>query len=249
MASAEVKWKRSSGLCLMLPHGYEGQGPEHSSARLERFLQLCADDNMQVVYPTTTGQIFHLLRKQIKQRFRKPLVLMSPKSLLRLPAAMSRFDELAGGHFRSVMSDPLFSSGREGAFDPNSVTKVLLCSGKIAHELIAWRERSETRTTAVVRLEQLYPFPDAALTEVLKQYPKAERFVWVQEEPRNMGAYRFCQAQLEELCGIDVSFVGRRDSATPACASSKLHTVQQEKILLEAMGPPKAGATKSAKAH
>ncbi|MDZ4832009.1 MAG: 2-oxoglutarate dehydrogenase E1 component [Phycisphaerae bacterium] len=249
LASSEVKWKRSSGLCLLLPHGYEGQGPEHSSARLERFLQLCADDNMQVVYPSTTGQMFHLLRKQIKQRFRKPLIVMSPKSSLRLPAAMSKFNELVGGHFHAVLSDPLFSAGREGAFDPSAVTKVLLCSGKLAHELIAWRERTETRTTAVVRIEQLYPFPDAALTEVLKLYPKAERFVWVQEEPRNMGAYRFCQAQLQELCGIQVNFVGRPDSATPACASPKLHTAQQDKILLEAMGPSKAGAPKSAKAH
>ncbi|MFO0827867.1 MAG: 2-oxoglutarate dehydrogenase E1 component [Phycisphaerales bacterium] len=247
IASGEAKWKRSSGLCLFLPHGYEGQGPEHSSARLERFLQLCADDNMQVVYPSTTAQIFHVIRRQMRQRFRKPLVVLTPKSMLRLPAAMSPFGELVGGHFRTVLPDPLFSAGREGAFDPAAVTKVLLCSGKIAHELIAWREKNESRTTAVVRIEQLYPFPDAALSEVLKQYPKAERFLWVQEEPRNMGAYRFCQAQLKELCGIDVNYVGRPDNSTPACASAKLHVAQQEKILLEAMGPPKSGASKSAK--
>jgi 2-oxoglutarate dehydrogenase E1 component len=248
LASAEVKWKRSSGLVLFLPHGYEGQGPEHSSARLERFLQLCADDNMQVVYPTTTAQIFHLIRKQVKQRFRKPLVVMTPKSMLRAAFAMSPFNELVGGHFRMVLPDPLFAAGREGAFDPNGVTKVLFCSGKIGHELMDRRTSTETKTTAVVRLEQLYPFPDAALSEVLKLYPKAERFVWVQEEPRNMGAYRFCQAQLKELLGIDVSFVGRPDSATPACGSTKMHAAQQEKILLEAMGPLKAGApVKSAK--
>jgi 2-oxoglutarate dehydrogenase E1 component len=245
LASAEVKWRRASGLTLLLPHGYEGQGPEHSSARLERFLQLCADDNMQVVYPTTSAQIFHLLRKQVKQRFRKPLVIMSPKSMLRLEAAMSPFSELTGGHFRQILPDPLFVGGRDGGNDPAAVVKVLFSSGKIGHELIArrekmLRERSDVRTTAIVRIEQLYPFPDAALAKVLAQYPKAERFVWVQEEPRNMGAYRFCQAQLKELCGIDVAYVGRPDSATPACGSSKLHADQQEKILLEALGSTKA---------
>jgi 2-oxoglutarate dehydrogenase E1 component len=237
LASAEVKWRRSNGLTLFLPHGYEGQGPEHSSARLERFLQLCADDNMQVVYPTTSAQMFHLVRKQMKQRFRKPLVVMTPKSMLRLHAAMSHFAEFTGGHFRQVLQDPMFVTGRDGGNDPAGVTKVLLCSGKIAHELIAWREKSESRSTAVVRLEQLYPFPDAALSKVLALYPKAERFVWVQEEPRNMGAYRYCQAQLKELQGIDVSYVGRADSATPACGSTKVHAAQQEKILLEAMAP------------
>ncbi len=248
MASAEVKWRRSSGLTLFLPHGYEGQGPEHSSARLERFLQLCADDNMQVVYPTSSAQLFHLLRKQIKQRFRKPLVVMTPKSMLRLPAAMSPFGEFTGGHFRQVLPDPMFITGRDGGTDTRNVTKVLLCSGKLAHELIAWREKTESRTTAVVRLEQLYPFPDATLAKVLAQYPKAERFLWVQEEPRNMGAYRFCQAQLKELCGIDVSYIGRPDSATPACGSMKLYTAQQEKILLEAMGPVKNSASSQSSA-
>jgi 2-oxoglutarate dehydrogenase E1 component len=242
MVSAEVKWRRSNGLTLFLPHGYEGQGPEHSSARLERFLQLCADDNLQVVYPTTSAQMFHLLRKQMKQRFRKPLVVMTPKSMLRLHAAMSHFAEFTGGHFRQVLPDPIFVTGREGGHDASTVTKILFCSGKIAHELIAWREKGESRTTAVVRLEQLYPFPDAALSKVLALYPKAERFLWVQEEPRNMGAYRYCQAQLKELHGIDVSYVGRADSATPACGSTKVHAIQQEKILLEAMGPVKGAA-------
>ncbi|MDZ4755359.1 MAG: 2-oxoglutarate dehydrogenase E1 component [Phycisphaerae bacterium] len=247
LASAQVKWRRSSGLTLLLPHGYEGQGPEHSSARLERFLQLCADDNMQVVYPTTSAQIFHLLRKQIKQRFRKPLVIMSPKSMLRSPLAMSPFAELTGGHFRQVLPDPLFVSGRDGGNDQALVTKVLLCSGKIGHELLAWRDKlpRDARATAVVRIEQLYPFPDAAISKVLAQYPKAERFVWVQEEPRNMGAYRFCQAQLKELCGIEVSYVGRSDSATPACGSSKIHAAQQEKILLEAMSTTKSPSSPS----
>ena len=246
LASAEVKWRRSNGLTLLLPHGYEGQGPEHSSARLERFLQLCADDNLQVVYPTTSAQMFHLLRRQVKQRFRKPLVVMTPKSMLRAHAAMSHFGEFTGGHFRQVLQDPMFATGPDGGNDPASVTRVLLCSGKLAHELMAWREKSENRTTAVVRLEQLYPFPEKALSNVLALYPKCERMIWVQEEPRNMGAYRYCQAQLRELHDLEVGYIGRPDSATPACGSTKVHAAQQEKILLEAMGPASAKATAAA---
>ena len=236
IASGEAKWKRATGLALFLPHGYEGQGPEHSSARLERFLQLCAHDNMQVVYPTTSAQIFHLIRKQVKQGFRKPLVVMTPKSMLRLPAAMSRVEGFTDGHFRTVLPDPGIT--REGG---DAVNKVLLCSGKIYHELAAQRERSGQATTAVIRLEQLFPFPDAAITKALASYPNAKKFVWVQEEPRNMGAYRFAQAQLKELCGIDVGYVGRPDSASPAVGSQKQHAIEQDKILTEAIGAAKAG--------
>ena len=234
LASGEAKWKRATGLAMFLPHGYEGQGPEHSSARLERFLQLCADDNMQVVYPTTSAQVFHLVRKQVKQGFRKPLVVMTPKSMLRLPAAVSRVEAFVHGYFRQVLPDV-------GVADASAVTKVLLCSGKIYHELAAQREKSGQTTTAVVRLEQLYPFPDGALTKVLATYPNATKFVWVQEEPRNMGAYRFAQAQLKELMGIDVGYVGRPDSASPAVGSQKQHAIEQEKILAEAIGAAKAG--------
>ena len=236
IASGEAKWKRSTGLVMLLPHGYEGQGPEHSSARLERFLQLCADDNMQVVYPTTSAQVFHLIRKQVKQSFRKPLVVMTPKSMLRLPAAVSRVEGFVDGHFRTVLPDPVITGEARA-----SVNKVLLCSGKIYHELAAQREKSGQTTTAIVRLEQLYPFPDTAVTEALAKYPNAKKFVWVQEEPRNMGAYRFAQAQLKELCGIDVAWVGRPDSASPAVGSQKQHAIEQDKILSEAIGAAKAG--------
>ena len=236
IASGEAKWKRATGLALFLPHGYEGQGPEHSSARLDRFLQLCADDNMQVVYPTTTGQIFHLIRKQVKQPFRKPLVVMTPKSMLRLPAAQSRVEALVHGHFRQVLPDVgLAAEHAEG------VNKVILCTGKIYHELAAQREKSGQETTAVVRLEQLYPFPDGALSKVLATYPNAKRFIWCQEEPRNMGAYRFASAQLRELLGIAVDYVGRPDSASPAVGSQKQHAIEQDKILTEAIGAAREG--------
>jgi 2-oxoglutarate dehydrogenase E1 component len=236
LASGEAKWKRSTGLALFLPHGYEGQGPEHSSARLERFLQLCAHDNMQVVYPTTSAQMFHLIRKQVKQGFRKPLVVMTPKSMLRLPAAMSRIEGFTDGHFRTVLPDP--GVAREAG---DGVNKVLFCSGKIYHELAAQREKSGQTTTAVVRIEQLFPFPDAAITRTLASYPNAKKFVWVQEEPRNIGAYRFAQAQLKELCGIEVGYIGRPDSASPAVGSQKQHAIEQDKILTEAIGAAKAG--------
>jgi len=236
IASGEAKWKRSTGLVMLLPHGYEGQGPEHSSARLERFLQLCADDNMQVVYPTTSAQIFHLIRKQVKQGFRKPLIVMTPKSMLRLPAAVSRVEGFVHGHFRQVLPDVGIAKGGE-----DSINKVLLCSGKIYHELAAQREKSGQTTTAIVRLEQLFPFPDGALTKVLAMYPNAKKFAWVQEEPRNMGAYRFAQTQLKELLAIDVDYIGRTDSASPAVGSQKQHAIEQDKILTEAIGAAKAG--------
>ena len=236
IASGEAKWKRSTGLAMFLPHGYEGQGPEHSSARLERFLQLCAHDNMIVAYPTTSAQVFHMIRRQVKQGFRKPLVVMTPKSMLRLPAAVSRVEGFTDGHFRTVLADP--GVAKEAC---DAVNKVLLCSGKIYHELAAQREKSGQTTTAVVRLEQLFPFPDAAITKTLGLYPNAKKFVWVQEEPRNMGAYRFAQAQLKELCSIEVGYVGRPDSASPAVGSQKQHAIEQDKILTEAIGAAKGG--------
>ena len=236
IASGEAKWKRASGLVMFLPHGYEGQGPEHSSCRLERFLTLCADDNMQIVNPTTSAQMFHLIRKQVKQTFRKPLVVLTPKSMLRLPAAVSRVEGFVLGHFRQVLPDVSVIKA-----DEELVTKVLICSGKIYHELCVQREKSGQTTTAIVRLEQIYPFPDGALTKVLASYPNAKKFVWVQEEPRNKGAYRYAQAQLKELLGIDVDYIGRSDSASPAVGSQKQHAIEQEKILAQAIGAAKAG--------
>jgi 2-oxoglutarate dehydrogenase E1 component len=235
IASGEIKWRRANALTLLLPHGYEGQGPEHSSARLERYLQLCADDNIQVCYPTTSSQVFHLLRRQVTQKFRKPLVVMTPKSMLRLPAAQSRLRELVGGQFRTVLPDPMFAAGQEGAHDPASVTRVVLCTGKIAHELMERRAKAEVKNVAVVRLEQLYPFPDATLAKVLAAFPKAERFVWAQEEARNMGAFRFVETIAREQMGLALEYAGRRDSASPSTGSLKVHTEQQERIVNDAL--------------
>jgi 2-oxoglutarate dehydrogenase E1 component len=229
IASAEAKWQRFSGLVCFLPHGYEGQGPEHSSARLERFLQLCADNNMQVVYPTTPAQMFHVLRRQMKRNFRKPLIVMTPKSLLRHPMAVSRVRELADGQFHRVLDDPAIS-------DPQRVRRVLLCSGKIYYDLLAHRQSVKRDDVAIIRLEQLYPFPEMRLKEKFDRYSHIEEVVWVQEEPKNMGAYRFAQDMFKERLDIDVAYVGRDAKPSPAVASEKMHKQEQEKILISALG-------------
>ena len=234
MASAEAKWQRFSGLVLFLPHGYEGQGPEHSSARLERFLQLCADNNMQVVYPTTPAQMFHVLRRQMKRNFRKPLVVMTPKSLLRLPAAVSKVGELTGGEFQRVIDDPK-------SLDPAKVNRILLCSGKVFYDLDAHRHSIKRDDVAIVRIEQLYPFPEKKLKECLDHYGAIDEVVWVQEEPKNMGAFRFAQDMLKERLDIDVSYVGREAKPSPAVASEKMHKQEQEKIMISALGLPGSG--------
>ncbi|MCA9296343.1 MAG: 2-oxoglutarate dehydrogenase E1 component, partial [Phycisphaerales bacterium] len=181
IASAEVKWERCTGLTCLLPHGYEGQGPEHSSARLERFLALCAKNNMQVVYPTTPAQIFHVLRRQMKRNFRKPLIIMSPKSLLRHPKATSRIDEFVNGRFEHILDDPFVS-------DASRINRLLLCSGKVYYDLLAKREEMKNDAVAIVRVEQLYPHPLEPMREVLQRYSSAKDVIWVQEEPKNMGA-------------------------------------------------------------
>ena len=239
IASAEVKWHRYSGLTVFLPHGYEGQGPEHSSARLERFLTLCADDDMQVVYPTTPAQMFHVLRRQMKRSFRKPLIVMTPKSLLRHPAAVSRTEELVSGHFHHVIDDATVA-------DPTGIRRLLLCTGKVYYDLIAHREKVGGRDVAIVRIEQLFPFRLASVEPVLDRYREAEDIVWVQEEPQNMGAYRHVEAILREQCERRVSYVGRDAIASPAVASNKMHQQQQERIMINAMGLP---ATESAAAQ
>ena len=229
VASAEVKWKRSSGLTLFLPHGYEGQGPEHSSARLERFLILCAHNNMSVVYPTTPAQMFHVLRRQMKRDFRKPLVIMTPKSLLRHPEASSRVSELTSGTFQRVIDDPFVEQ-------PASVKRVLFCTGKIYYDLLAHRRSVKDANVAVVRIEELYPFPERPLREVLKRYPIKAEMVWVQEEPRNMGAYRFVREKLKDSFEIEVQYIGRGKHASPAVASQKMHDQQQKSIMVSAVG-------------
>ncbi len=234
LASAEIKWGRWSGLVLLLPHGYEGQGPEHSSARLERFLQLCADENMQVVYPTAAGQVFHLHRRQMKRSFRKPLVVMTPKSLLRTPTGS--IDDLLTGTFKEILDDPAWASRPKK--DREIVRMVLLCTGKVAWELLDRRDKLAKKDIAIVRVEQLYPLHTAMLKETLASYPKATEFVWVQEEPRNMGAFLFMKDQLDQAGLVPhLKYVGREASATPAVGSKHIHLDEQAAILAEAVGP------------
>ena len=234
VASAEAKWQRHSGLVCLLPHAYEGQGPEHSSARLERFLQLCADNNMQVCYPTTPAQIFHVLRRQMKRNFRKPLIIMSPKSLLRHPLAVSQVKEFTNDGFHRVLDDPKVK-------DQSRVNRVLMCTGKIYYDLYAHREQAKRDDLAIVRLEQLYPFPESVIADVINRYDRADEIVWVQEEPRNMGAYRHVQAMMRERLEMDLPYIGREMKPSPAVASEKMHKQEQEKILIAAIGLPSTG--------
>jgi 2-oxoglutarate dehydrogenase E1 component len=230
IASAESKWQRMSGLVLLLPHGYEGQGPEHSSARLERFLQLTAERNIQVIVPTTPAQIFHALRRQIHRPFRKPLVVMSPKSLLRHPATVSTLAELAEGTFRLVIDDT-------GLAAPDAVRRVILCAGKIYYALDAARREQGRADTALVRVEQLYPFPTAELRAALARYPAAREVFWVQEEPANQGAWWFVLPLISPLLGRDITFsyIGRAEAASPATGSHALHQAEERAILEQAL--------------
>ena len=212
-------------------HGYEGQGPEHSSARPERFLQLCADNNMQVVNPTTPAQMFHVLRRQMKRNFRKPLVILTPKSLLRHPSATSAVGDLTDGGFRLVLDDPRMPNG-------GAVNRVLLCSGKVYYDLIAHCDKIGRDDVAVIRLEQLYPLPTRDLSEILLRYKGTREIVWVQEEPKNMGAYRFLKTTLWEHLDLDLPYVGRDEHASPAVASNKMHHQEQDKIMINAVGLP-----------
>jgi len=226
IASGEAKWERSSGLVLMLPHGYEGQGAEHSSARIERFLVLSAADNLQIVYPSTPSQLFHVLRRQMLQSFRKPLVLFTPKSLLRHPLCVSTLEDLASGAFREVIADPA---------DPGSVQQVLICTGKIYYDLLERIVKDQVKGTALLRVEQLYPLASEQLREELGRYRDGTRFSWVQEEPCNMGAWRFIRNPLAELLGTEPRYVGRPDAAAPASGSHRLDRVEQERIVTEAL--------------
>ncbi|MBP0618474.1 2-oxoglutarate dehydrogenase E1 component [Cupriavidus consociatus] len=228
ISSGEVKWGRASGLTLMLPHGYEGQGPEHSSARIERFLQLCADHNMQVCQPTTPAQIFHLLRRQMIRLFRKPLVIMTPKSLLRNKDAVSPLSDLAKGHFETVIAD-------QEELNASKVKRVIMCSGKVYYDLVNTRKEREANDTAIIRLEQLYPFPHKAIAAELKKYPTATEIVWCQDEPQNQGAWFFVQHYIMENMtdGQKLGYAGRPASASPAVGYYAKHN-EQQKALLEA---------------
>jgi 2-oxoglutarate dehydrogenase E1 component len=227
LASAEAKWRRMSGITLLLPHGYEGQGPEHSSARLERFLELCADGNIQVVNLTTPAQLFHALRRQQKRRFRKPLVVMSPKSLLRHKLAVSPLRDFTGGRFQNVIDDATVAA-------PDRVTSILVTSGKFFYALAEARTERRRDDVALVRLEQLYPFPRLELTALFQRYPKARDVRWVQEEPGNMGGWRNLRHRLEGVLpeGAVLYLVARKASSTPATGFYQLH-VDQEKQLIE----------------
>jgi 2-oxoglutarate dehydrogenase E1 component len=232
IVSAESKWGQPSGLVLLLPHGYEGQGPEHSSARMERFLQLCAENNMQVVNPTTPAQYFHLLRRQMygghdRRGVRKPLVVFTPKRMLRHPKAVSAIGDLTADYFREVLPDP-------AAPEPGRVKRVLICSGQIYYDLAAAREEKKADNITILRLEQIYPFPAAAIAEMLVKYPSSAEIVWVQEEPRNMGAWHFVQDQLRPMA---VRYIGRVESASPATGSLKRHQQEQAEIIEAALAP------------
>ncbi|MDH5671369.1 MAG: 2-oxoglutarate dehydrogenase E1 component [Myxococcales bacterium] len=230
LSSSEDKWYRLSGLCLLLPHGFEGQGPEHSSARLERWLNLCAEDNMQVLNLTTGAQLFHALRRQVLRPYRKPLIIMSPKSLLRSPAAAVRLEDLAEGTFERIIGDVEVASGR---VDPSAVTRVLLCSGKLYYELAAARAELGRFDVAILRIEQLYPLDSGLLAEVLAPYPQGCPLVWVQEEPWNMGAWYMMRARLPELLTErhPLRCIARPESASPATGSHAAHKIEQARLL------------------
>jgi 2-oxoglutarate dehydrogenase E1 component len=228
IASGESKWQRLSGLVMLLPHGFEGLGPEHSSARLERFLQLCAGDNIQVCQPTTPVQYFHLLRRQVKNSYRKPLVVMTPKSLLRHPMAVSALEEFETGSFEGVLDD---------AAEVDDPKTVLFCSGKIYYELAARRKELDISNIAIIRVEQFYPFPQNRLKKLIKNYSGAKKWCWVQEEPQNMGGWQFIQPRLEGLLKHNLTYIGRMAAASPATGFSAIFKQQQSEIIRKAVGP------------
>ncbi|MFL0805809.1 MAG: 2-oxoglutarate dehydrogenase E1 component [Oceanobacter sp.] len=233
ISSGEHKWGRLCGLTMLLPHGYEGQGPEHSSARLERYLQLCAEHNVQICVPSTPAQVFHMLRRQAIRPLRKPLVVMSPKSLLRHKLATSTLEELADGSFQTII-------GETDNVAPEKVERVLLCAGKVYYDLLERRRAEEIDDIAIVRIEQLYPFPEDQLTEELSRYPNLKEMVWVQEEPKNMGVWYNSQHHMDRILTIvkpeaSLSYAGRDASASPAAGYMALHLEQLETFIRDAL--------------
>jgi len=228
LVASEAKWDQTSSLVMLLPHGHEGSGPEHSSARPERYLQLCGSNNIQVAIPTTAAQYFHILRRQLKRGdIRKPLILMTPKSLLRSSEVTSNISELTSGTFQEILPDPKQP-------DPKKVKRVLFCTGKIFYELNAMREELKQNDVAIVRMEQLYPLAKIEIAEIFKQYGEAE-VTWVQEEPENMGAWSFIQNRLNQIVGQNVQYIGREGSGTTAEGSGKAHAKTQDRILRQAI--------------
>ena len=237
VTASEDKWRQTSRLTLLLPHGYEGQGPEHSSARLERFLQLCAANNLCVSYPSTPAQYFHLLRRQVRPGFERPLIVMTPKSLLRLPAAGSSLDQFTTGGFQPLFDDAEID-------DPDSIERIVLCSGKVFYDLTDARKKvsapgaeGSTSKVAIIRVEQFHPFPRTAIKETLAKYPNANDLVWCQEEPKNMGAWTFIEGKFEDLIprGDLLRYVGRAESASPATGNYSVHVKEQEKLVRAAL--------------
>ena len=220
IASAEYKWRRMNGLVVLLPHGYEGQGPEHSSARMERWLQMCAENNMQIINATTPANQFHVLRRQLKREFRKPLVCFTPKKLLRYPACVSKLTDFTNGKFQEVIDDAEVKADK--------VKRIYFCTGKVYFDLAERKAQVECNDAAFVRLEQIYPFPDKQLEKILAKYKNADQFFWVQEEPENMGAWTFVMKKMRH---INLQYIGRREAASPATGYAKTHHAQLEEIL------------------
>ena len=227
IVSAESKWQRPSGIVLLLPHGYEGQGPEHSSARLERFLQACAEENIQVCNLTTAAQYFHVLRRQMKRNFIKPLIIMTPKSLLRAKHASSMADEFTHGRFHEILSAPEVGP-------PNKMRRVIFCSGKVYYDLLNYRAERKIDNAAIIRIEQLYPFAENKLREMLKPFAKSAKFVWCQEEPQNMGAWSFIEPRLRTAFCSEIGYAGRDASASPAVGSLARHKREQAALVADA---------------
>jgi 2-oxoglutarate dehydrogenase E1 component len=224
ISAGEEKWGLLTGLVLLLPHGHEGQGPEHSSARIERYLQLCARDNMQVCQPSNAAQYFHLLRRQAMRRWRKPLVVFTPKSMLRHPEAVSPLADFTRDRFQTIVPDLTVNA--------NDVTRILICSGKVGHELQVERKRLNNTETAVLFLDQMYPFPERDISAAIARYPNARDVVWVQEEPANMGALWFVIPRLRRLVtDIPVRSIKRQAAASPATGSAKAHELEQKTLL------------------
>jgi 2-oxoglutarate dehydrogenase E1 component len=231
ITSGQTKWGRLCGLVMLLPHGFEGQGPEHSSARLERYLQLCAENNIQVVVPSSPAQCFHMLRRQLKRSFRKPLIVMSPKSLLRHRLAVNDLEDLTEGHFQEIIPeiDP---------HDPAKITRVVACSGKVFYDLLEARRERKLEHVAIIRVEQLYPFPQALYNQTLNQYPNLNDLVWCQEEPKNQGAWYECLHHLDRGLppNLKIRYAGRPHSASPAVGYYSVHVEQQQQLINEALG-------------
>jgi len=235
VSSAESKWQRMSGLVMLLPHGYEGQGPEHSSARVERFLTMCAEDNVQVVNCTTAAQYFHVLRRQVIRSVRKPLIIFTPKSLLRARQARSRIEMFTRGSFEEVLDDPTYV---DGAGDATAVERVVLATGKVAYDAMAKRDADQL-PVAVVRVEQLYPWPEAQIAEVLARYERASLVIWLQEEPENMGPWSFVHGRLHRLLRDDFTLrhVSRVEAGSPATGSTAMHQLESKDLLARALEP------------